>query len=306
MRGAGPKNCGRPVFARSIDFFQGLSAPWRMRFPFFVRTTACLFLALLPFSLVARENLAVGWTNNMLTISSPDMPGGAIAINYLEAFCRSGSTQQKWEKTIIPHRTELLELVKPGRHLRLRSRVEGGVEVTHDIHSHGDYVELNLVATNSSDQAVDVQWFQPCMRVDRFTGLKQENYFSKCFIVTAQGISWLDHLPRNEEAIYHGGQVYVPAGVNTNDVNPRPLSATRPVNGLIGAVSFDGRYVLGNAWDSTQELFPGVIVCVHNDPRIGGLQPHQTKKLRGRIYLMQSTPEKLVKRYERDFKPARR
>jgi hypothetical protein len=49
-------------------------------------------------------------------------------------------------------------------------------------------------------------------------------------------------------------------------VNPRPLSLDRPVNNLIGCFSADGKYLLANAWDKPQELFQGVIVCIHNDP----------------------------------------
>ena len=55
------------------------------------------------------------------------------------------------------------------------------------------------------------------------------------------------------------------------------------------------------AWDQTQELFQGVIVCLHNDPRIGGLKPAEIKKLHGKVYLLRNDPKALLKRYERDF-----
>jgi hypothetical protein len=70
---------------------------------------------------------------------------------------------------------------------------------------------------------------------------------------------------------------------------------------LIGCFSADGKSLLAMAWDNTQELFQGVIVCIHDDPRIGGLQPGERKKLRGKVYIMSSDPAALLKRYEKDF-----
>src|SRR5262249_3127021 len=147
----------------------------------------------------------------------------------------------------------------------------------------------------------DVQWFQPCMRVDRFTGGNQSNYITKSFIFTERGLTRLDKTRRTEEAIYRGGQVYVPRGIPLDDVNPPPISPDPPVNDLIGCVSADNGNLLAMAWDQTQELFQGVIVCLHNDPRVGGLKAGETKKLHGKIYLLKNDPELLLKRYLRDF-----
>lgn len=40
---------------------------------------------------------------------------------------------------------------------------------------------------------------------------------------------------------------------------------------------------------------------MHSDFRIGGLQPGETKKIRGKIYLVPADVDALVQRYERDF-----
>ena len=93
----------------------------------------------------------------------------------------------------------------------------------------------------------------------------------------------------------------MPEGINLNDVNPRPISLDRPINGLIGCFSADERYLLAMAWDQTQELFQGVIVCLHTDPRVVGLKPGETKKLHGKIYFLPNDPEALRKRYLKDF-----
>ena len=246
--------------------------------------------------------LRVTWDKNMLHIRSPRLPGGVVEIHYLEAFCRTGSTHRRWRETVIRHKTTKVEADPAGRSLRLESTVEPGVEVTHDIRAGDDSVDFRLVLTNRTDQAVDIDWAQPCMRVGRFTGLGQKDYYRRCFIYTKRGLTWLDKTRRTKEALYIGGQVYVPAAVNRLDVNPRPLSPDLPFYGLIGCVSSDDKLLLAMAWDHTQELFQGVIVCVHNDFRVGGLKPGETKKLHGKVYVTKNNPDKLLKRYRKDFK----
>src|SRR5882762_93107 len=72
----------------------------------------------------ASENLTISWTNNVLAISGPHVPGRTVDILYLEAFCRSGSTHRDWHQTTLPHKTELLSADKNGKRLRLRTKVE--------------------------------------------------------------------------------------------------------------------------------------------------------------------------------------
>jgi hypothetical protein len=59
--------------------------------------------------------------------------------------------------------------------------------------------------------------------------------------------------------------------------------------------------ILATAWEPYQELFQGVIVCLHADPRIGGLGPGETKEVRGKLYLVDAEPDALLRRYEADF-----
>jgi hypothetical protein len=179
--------------------------------------------------------------------------------------------------------------------------VEPDVEALHEIRAMGDTVDFRVTLRNRGRQFADVQWFQPCMRVERFTGCNQTNYIIKSFIFTEHGLVTLDKTHRSEDALYRGGQVYVPAGINLEDVNPRPISPDRPANGLVGCFSSDDRYLLAMAWDKTQELFQGVIVCLHNDPRVGGLKPGEVKRLHGKVYFMRNDPDALLKRYRRDF-----
>lgn len=93
----------------------------------------------------------------------------------------------------------------------------------------------------------------------------------------------------------------MPNGIDLKDINPRPISVVKPVNGLIGAVSNDRKKLVAMAWNETQELFQGVIVCIHNDPRLGELRPGETKHLLGKIYLLTNSTSLLLQRYQADF-----
>ena len=67
-------------------------------------------------------------------------------------------------------------------------------------------------------------------------------------------------------------------GVDRNDVNPRPLSQLVPSSGLCGCFSADEKQIMAVAWEPYQEIFQGVIACLHSDFRLGGLAPGETKK----------------------------
>ena len=247
------------------------------------------------------ESLHIQWKNDTLTISGEDLPGKKMDIHYLEAFCKTGSTNRNWDETTIPHETELISTGDNDKHIKLRTIVKPDIEVMHDIRARKDEVEFNLVLHNKGDKAIDVDWFQPCISVAQFTNRKQEDYISSCFIFTGSGLTTLDKTRRTEEGFYKGGQVYVPAGINLKDVNPRPISPDQPANGLIGCFSGDNKYIMATAWDNYQELFQGIFVCIHSDPRIGGLKPGEVKKLRGKLYIVKNDPKKLLQRYQRDF-----
>ena len=275
---------------------------WFVELPWSLVLGAWCFLH--PSSSLASEPLTLSWTNNLLTISSPILPEGRLEIWYLEAFCRKGSTQRDWHQTVLPHKTKLLSA--EARHLRFRTLVEPEVEVLHEVHAGRDEVEFSFELSNHGASHVDLEWFQPaCIRVARFTGLSQSNYISRSFIFTQRGLTSLDKTRRREEALYRGGQVYVPHGVNLADVNPRPINLDPPTNGLIGCFSANGKHLLATASDSTQELFEGVYVCLHSDPRVGGLPAGETKKVRAKLYLLDNDVGELMKRYRRDFSQPR-
>jgi hypothetical protein len=249
--------------------------------------------------------LSLGWEKEMLSIRGKHLPGGALEVWYIEAFCRPGSTRRDWHQTVIPHKTERVEASADGRRIKLRSTLEDGVIVVHEITAGQDEVDFRVVATNPTGVKSLAHWAQPCIRVDRYAGVKpernSEEYLPRCFLELSGSVVRLPTKPWAKEAVYTPGQVWCPEGVNRDDVNPRPLSPIVPSSGLIGCVSADGKELIATAWEPYQELFQGVIVCVHSDFRIGGLEPGESKTARGKIYLMATDFPALRARYRRDF-----
>jgi hypothetical protein len=250
---------------------------------------------------LADDGLTVSWAKNFLTIRGPGAPEDGLVTNYLEAFCRPGSTDRDWHETVIPHKTELVSAAPDGKRLELVSTLDDGVRVDHVIQAGDDEVTFLVTAHNPTGRASDAHWAQPCTRVANFTGRDQETYLPKCFIFLDGKLARLPTRPWATKARYVPGQVYCPKDVDRNDVNPRPLSELVPSNGLVGCFSADERYVMAVAWRPYQELFQGVIVCIHSDFRIGGLAPGETKRIEGKLYLTKADIPALLARYELDF-----
>jgi len=253
----------------------------------------------------AGDALRISWDKtphgDMLTIESPRIPGGAVQVWYLEAFCRRGSTDRDWNETTLPFETEKIAADPARRWVKLRTIVDGRVRIDHELVAGTDEIDIRMSLVNPTDQPVDIEWAQPCMRVGGFTGRGQNDYFEKCFIFTERGLTRMHQTHRETKARYTPGQVYVPAGIDPDDVNPRPVSRTRPANGLVGCFSADETMILAMAFDRTHELFQGIITCIHSDFHIGGLKPGERKRIRGRIYIVPNDADALLDRYRRDF-----
>ncbi|MBW3539623.1 MAG: hypothetical protein KY476_05075 [Planctomycetes bacterium] len=254
----------------------------------------------------AMPRLTIDWKDNYLTVRGKHLPGGEVKIWYIEAYCRPGSTDRDWGETTIGHRTEFISASDDGRKLKLRCTLTDGVVITHDITAGDDEVDFKLTATNPTQHASQAHWAQPCVRVDKFAGVKaeraSETYLPKSFIFEDGRLTRMDDLSSwATKARYVPGQVWCPRHVDRNDVNPRPLSDIVPSNGLIGCFSADEKLILATAWEPYQELFQGVIVCLHSDFRIGGLAPGETKTIRGKLYLVPSNVDALMTRYRKDF-----
>jgi hypothetical protein len=66
-----------------------------------------------------------------------------------------------------------------------------------------------------------------------------------------------------------------------HETGVRSLLSARAVatsNGLIGCYSADERLLVATAWEPYQNLFQGIISCLHADPMIGGLAAGETAR----------------------------
>jgi len=269
---------------------------------FAVVWSCALIFVVLPTVACANGEREISWTNNLLTISDVRLPGGKVEVWYLEAFCRSGASTREWGRTTLPHKTVLTGADPAGQHLKFRTAVQPNILILHEINVCDDGLELGFELVNQGKDPVDLQWFEPaCIRVQNFTGCQQSNYIARSFIFTSAGLNLLDSLRRATNALYPGGQVYLPSGILPADANPRPICGDHPVKGLIGCFSGDNRWLLATASSRTHELFEGVYVCLHSDPEVGGLAPGESKHVSSKIYIMPNDPRLLLEHYRHDF-----
>jgi hypothetical protein len=254
-----------------------------------------------------KPTLTLSREQNWLIIRGPQIPGGEIRINYLEAYCRAGSTDADWgQHTVIKHTSEVVSMSDDRKTLRLRDTIADGVTVEHTITATDDGVDFRLVAHNPAATRSEAHWAQPCVRLAAFTGFDPngkdiDDYLPKCFVFLDGKLERMPTRDWAKTARYTPGQVWCPRGVPRADVNPRPLSALVPSNGLIGVFSGDEKMIFATAWEPYQELFQGVARCVHSDFRLGGLQPGETKNIRGKIYVVPNDVPALLARYGKDF-----
>lgn len=237
------------------------------------------------------SGFTVSWTNNLLTAVHPEMRGGPLQIWYLEAFCRSNAHLQSWDKTKIPHRTKLLRADPDGKFISFATRVEPLVEVRHDVQVRKDRIDFTFEFENQGDTFADIQWFQPaCVRVGDFCRADQLTFITNCFVFTSEGRRSLDQMDRTVEALYRGGQVFLPESVPLKEANPRPVARKRITSGLMGCESDDRSQVLLLGSSTTHELFEGVYRCIHSDPHVGGLKPHERKRITAWLRLLPNDP----------------
>src|SRR5437867_3996223 len=97
--------------------------------------------------LAATGILTLAREDNWLIIHGPQIPGGAIRINYLEAYCRANSTEADWvQHTVIKHRSELVSLSSDQKILKLRDTLADGVVLDHTITAGADEIDFRLTA----------------------------------------------------------------------------------------------------------------------------------------------------------------
>lgn len=261
---------------------------------------------------LGEPTLTLARDGHWLVIRGTHLPGGEIRINYLEAYCRAGSTDADWVKhTVVPHESRLVSLSGDGKVMRLTDLLEGAVEVHHTITAGVDEIDFRLTAENRTSRRSEAHWAQPCVRLAAFTGFDPkgpdlDDYLPKCFVFLDGKLARMPLPTWEKKARYTPGQVWGAPRVPRNDLNPRPHSPLTLSHGLIGCFSGDEKWIFATAWEPYQELFQGVGRCLHSDFRLGGLQPAEKKEIRGKIYIVPADVEALLSRYARDFPEHRR
>src|SRR6266508_1588505 len=113
---------------------------------------SCMVLGLLPLLVLAPAartcaadgELKISWEKNFLRIRGANVPGGEIEINYLEAYCRPGSTDRDWQETVIGHKAEKISVSQDGSVIKLKDTLRDGVTVEHTITVGKDEVDFRL------------------------------------------------------------------------------------------------------------------------------------------------------------------
>ena len=257
----------------------------------------------------AGAGLTLDREGQWLIIHGDKIPGSEIRVNYLEAYCRAGSTDADWTKhTVIPHTNELVSLSADKKMVQLRDTLADGLVVEHTITAGKDEIDFRLVARNPTPHRSEAHWAQPCVRLGAFTGFSNRldqgdlnDYLPKCFIFLDKQLARMPTQDWATQARYVPGQVWCPRDVPRTDVNPRPLSKLIPSNGLIGCFSGDEKFIFATAFEPYQELFQGVARCVHADFRLGGIEPGGTRQIRGKMYVVPSDLSLLLQRYQQAF-----
>jgi hypothetical protein len=256
-----------------------------------------------------QAGLRIRRDGHWLVIAGATIPGGEIRINYLEAYCQADSTDADWVgHTVIPHENRVIASAPDGRMIRLRDTLADGLVVDHTITAGADEVTFELVAHNPTDQRSEAHWAQPCVRLGAFTGFDPDHtkgdlddYLPKCFVFLGGMLTRMPTPDWVKKARYIPGQVWAAPGVPRTDVNPRPLNPLTPSNGLIGCFSGDESMIFATAWEPYQELFQGVARCLHSDFRLGGIGPGETRRIKGKIYVVPNDVVALQARHRRDF-----
>ena len=251
----------------------------------------------------AETGLRLSWeqkNNNGYVVIDGDHLPGRIKVWYIELYMRPGS-HASYPDGVIRHTTRPVQADAQNQWLKLRCDLDDGVVVEHKITVDGDVVRFDVTASNRTSNPSDVAWGAPCIIVDEFTGSDKFSYLPQCFVFLDNELARLPVEPWATEAVETPGQVWCPAHVDRRDVEPHPLSELVVSNGLIGCFSKDENLILATAWQPWQNLFQGIIACLHSDFRINGLQPGETKKIRGAIYVTTDKIPQLLRRYEHDF-----
>ena len=209
---------------------------------------------------------------------------------------RSSRTRPSWSRR--PRRPPDPAAVAAGRRRRRRPRDPGGP-------GRGRFPR----GRDQPDRRRESQahWAQPCIRVDRYAGVKTRARRRRPTCPAASststaGRSRMPTTPWATTARLHARAGLVPRGRQPRRRQPPAAELDRPVQRADRLLLGRRQELLATAWEPYQELFQGVIVCLHSDFRIGGLKPGAVQDDPGQdLPDAGRSPGARWRRYRRDF-----
>lgn len=153
-------------------------------------------LALAQLAIAADQTLTLSRHKNWVVVSGRHLLGGDVRINYIESYCRAGSTDVDWAQTKILHRSEQPAIADNNQVLWIRDTLADGVVIDHTIGIRDDTVTFSMSAHNPTAVASAVHWAQPCVRLGTFTGFNPDytvgnpdDYLPRCFLFLEQKLT---------------------------------------------------------------------------------------------------------------------
>ena len=135
----------------------------------------------------------------------------------------------------------------------------------------------------------EAHWAQPCIRVGKFTGTGADAtadkyaYIKKSFVYLDGKRAMMPTQGWATEARYIPGAGFGPGRACRAPMSTRARCTPMcRATGLIGCFSGDDSMIFATAFEPYQELFQGVIRCLHSDFRLGGLAPGETLDITGK------------------------
>ena len=253
-------------------------------------------------------------SRTFVTIRSPAIRGVAVDLwCYEDEFGLPKEIDEREDRIILHHQFEGYELKT------LFEAEPGGVRITATLTGpDGEWLPgvqtLNMCMTHQRSAAFG-------NRKDKFDESYLEDFVGRAFVFLESGLRRLadtNRVPsvdsrdnpysRRGSAANPWVQEYAPRWRSRSARLPaffgrRPVSTDRPTYPIMGVISQDERFLSAFAWPDAEYLGQLFISCLHPNSRLAEscLSEPEGCVTRGKIYLMENNPQRLLKLFERDF-----
>jgi hypothetical protein len=178
-------------------------------------------------------------------------------------------------------------------------------------------VSMDVSVQGPIEELKKVVYMGPCMQLWHSEKFKREDslvdFARRCFLYTMRGpVGMLDTARGPMKGFKPDGpennppytQWYVPIGrVHPGDIWAFGASGDRPLYGIVGAVSRDGRWVAAIGCAHTRTLGQGWHDCIHYVPEMQAYLDERKGQLlqRTTLYVMPNDKRRLLENFQQDF-----